>query len=424
VLRAIVPYSALEAFEADTQSRLFYRVSNLQGQLDLRLCTSMPFWRGKHRRDRPPYAALVDFYDDTLSRASRCAWRCCCSRWRAHNGRGMAVVQVAETLELRRNAGAPAPASTRSGSSCRAGGGDRAGGHRAGRAAGDAAGAAAERGSSRPGPPKATSRRSPAADAPRASCCRMVDATTRGDDPAVSACWRTRSASCATPRTSCARRWRCSRRRCSRRCAATCRAAPGAATRSTTRWSARRCWRTRCCRSPRWSSCGSSPTRRSRWSSARRCARWSHWSVAPLLADKAHRVRALGRRQRLAHRGDTNGCCASWPATCCTTRSGTRRHGGALAVRVLADGDTAALGSAATADPASPPSLRPAPVRSPSAAGDLRQRLRPRAWRSAARSCVALGRARYSSKTVKRTGGRHVGLDAVVRLPLARDTRS
>src|SRR5207245_1189258 len=32
-LRATVPYSALEAFEADVQTRMYYRVSDLQGRL-------------------------------------------------------------------------------------------------------------------------------------------------------------------------------------------------------------------------------------------------------------------------------------------------------------------------------------------------------------------------------------------------------
>lgn len=32
-LRATVPYSALEAFEADNQSHMFYRISSLQGAL-------------------------------------------------------------------------------------------------------------------------------------------------------------------------------------------------------------------------------------------------------------------------------------------------------------------------------------------------------------------------------------------------------
>jgi two-component system sensor histidine kinase TctE len=55
---------------------------------------------GAARFRQAPYAALVDFYDDSFA-ASRCAWPCCCSRWPVPTGRGMAVIQVAETLELR-----------------------------------------------------------------------------------------------------------------------------------------------------------------------------------------------------------------------------------------------------------------------------------------------------------------------------------
>jgi two-component system sensor histidine kinase TctE len=97
-LRSTVPYSALEAFEADNQSRMYYRVSTTAGEM-VSGYAELPFWRGR-LPDRPPYAALVDFYD---------------ARFREHavrvavllqpvasaRGRGMAVVQVAETLELR-----------------------------------------------------------------------------------------------------------------------------------------------------------------------------------------------------------------------------------------------------------------------------------------------------------------------------------
>jgi two-component system sensor histidine kinase TctE len=99
VLRAIVPYSALEAFEADTQSRLFYRVSNLQGQL-VSGFHDMPFWRGRIAA-QPPYAALVDFYDDTY-RDEQVRVAVLLQPVASPNGRGMAVIQVAETLELRR----------------------------------------------------------------------------------------------------------------------------------------------------------------------------------------------------------------------------------------------------------------------------------------------------------------------------------
>ncbi|MDB5876767.1 MAG: two component transcriptional regulator, sensor histidine kinase, partial [Variovorax sp.] len=46
VLRAVVPYSALEAFEADNQSRMFYRVSTLGGEM-ISGFEELPVWRGQ-----------------------------------------------------------------------------------------------------------------------------------------------------------------------------------------------------------------------------------------------------------------------------------------------------------------------------------------------------------------------------------------
>lgn len=97
-LRATVPYSALEAFEADTQSRLYYRVSSLQGQL-VSGFDELPFWRGRIP-NQPPYAALVDFYDDTF-RGEPVRVAVLLQPVSSPAGRGMAVIQVAETLELR-----------------------------------------------------------------------------------------------------------------------------------------------------------------------------------------------------------------------------------------------------------------------------------------------------------------------------------
>ena len=99
-LRATVPYSALEAFEADNQSRLFYRVSNLYGEM-VSGFAELPFWRGKLPQ-RPPYAALVDFYDARF-REGDVRVAVLLQPVTSANGRGMAVVQVAETLELRRS---------------------------------------------------------------------------------------------------------------------------------------------------------------------------------------------------------------------------------------------------------------------------------------------------------------------------------
>jgi two-component system sensor histidine kinase TctE len=97
-LRAIVPYSALEAFEADNQSRMYYRVSALDGQL-ISGFAELPFWHGK-LPDRPPYAALVDFYDAEF-REMPVRVAVLLQPVASARGRGMAVVQVAETLELR-----------------------------------------------------------------------------------------------------------------------------------------------------------------------------------------------------------------------------------------------------------------------------------------------------------------------------------
>ena len=99
-LRATVPYSALEAFEADNQSRLFYRVSNLHGEV-VSGFGELPFWRGQLPQ-RPPYAALVDFYDASF-RGGEVRVAVLLQPVTSANGRGMAVVQVAETLELRRS---------------------------------------------------------------------------------------------------------------------------------------------------------------------------------------------------------------------------------------------------------------------------------------------------------------------------------
>lgn len=97
-LRVTVPYAALEAFEADNQSRMFYRVSTLKGEM-VSGFAELPVWHGRIP-DRGAYAALVDFYDDTF-RGMPVRVAVLLQPVASANGRGMAVVQVAETLELR-----------------------------------------------------------------------------------------------------------------------------------------------------------------------------------------------------------------------------------------------------------------------------------------------------------------------------------
>ena len=61
----------------------------------------LPFWHGTHPGARAPYAALVDFYDARF-RDQPVRVAVLLQPVASDRGRGMAVVQVAETLELRR----------------------------------------------------------------------------------------------------------------------------------------------------------------------------------------------------------------------------------------------------------------------------------------------------------------------------------
>ncbi|APW40635.1 sensor histidine kinase [Rhodoferax koreense] len=98
VLRATVPYAALEAFEADNESRMYYRVSSLDGEM-VSGFAELPFWRGRIPQ-QPAYSALVDFYNGEF-RGEPVRVAVLLQPVASANGRGMAVVQVAETLALR-----------------------------------------------------------------------------------------------------------------------------------------------------------------------------------------------------------------------------------------------------------------------------------------------------------------------------------
>ncbi len=105
-----VPYAALEAFEADNRSRMFYRVTGFEGEMVSGFDKLKP-WKGRIP-DQPPYAALVDFYDDTITEEPQEVSQTVFKKLPVRvavllqpvaglQGNGMAVVQVAETLELR-----------------------------------------------------------------------------------------------------------------------------------------------------------------------------------------------------------------------------------------------------------------------------------------------------------------------------------
>ncbi|MBK6869625.1 MAG: sensor histidine kinase N-terminal domain-containing protein [Burkholderiales bacterium] len=97
-LQATVPSAALEAFEADLRSRMAFRISTRQGVL-LSGYDDLPMWRGEIPV-QPPYAALVDFYDGQF-RGEPVRMAVLLQPVASTTGRAMAVVQVAETLEIR-----------------------------------------------------------------------------------------------------------------------------------------------------------------------------------------------------------------------------------------------------------------------------------------------------------------------------------
>lgn len=98
IIRAQIPYSALEAFEADNRSRMSYRVSDAKGKW-IDGVQDLPQWTGT-LPSQGPYAALVDFYDDTL-RGDAVRVAVLLQPVASTRGQAMATVQVAETLELR-----------------------------------------------------------------------------------------------------------------------------------------------------------------------------------------------------------------------------------------------------------------------------------------------------------------------------------
>jgi two-component system sensor histidine kinase TctE len=98
-LRASVPYAALEVFEADNRSRMIYRISNTNGVL-VDGFEDLPAWHGSLPA-QGPYAALADFYDTTY-RGDPVRVAVLLQPVAVNAARVMAVVQVAETLELRR----------------------------------------------------------------------------------------------------------------------------------------------------------------------------------------------------------------------------------------------------------------------------------------------------------------------------------
>lgn len=98
-LRANLLYSALEPFEADNRSRIYYKVTGFAGEM-VSGFDELPSWHGKLPA-QGPYAALVNFYDAQY-RGEPVRMAVLLQPVAGQGGQGMATIQVAETLELRR----------------------------------------------------------------------------------------------------------------------------------------------------------------------------------------------------------------------------------------------------------------------------------------------------------------------------------
>jgi two-component system, OmpR family, sensor histidine kinase TctE len=97
-LRVEVPYTALEVFDAGNKGRLYYRIAGFDGRF-LSGYEDLPAY-GRKPPMRSPYAALVDFYDAEF-RGQPVRMAALYQPVASADVRGMALVQVAETLEIR-----------------------------------------------------------------------------------------------------------------------------------------------------------------------------------------------------------------------------------------------------------------------------------------------------------------------------------
>lgn len=99
-LVAAVPYAALEAFETDSRSRLYFKVLGFKGEM-VSGYDDLPAWEGK-LPDQAAYPALVDFYD-VRYQGEPVRMAVLVQPVAGTTGMGLATIQVAETLDLRRS---------------------------------------------------------------------------------------------------------------------------------------------------------------------------------------------------------------------------------------------------------------------------------------------------------------------------------
>ena len=100
-LRATLTYAALEAFEADNRSHIYYKVTGFAGEIAAGF-DDLPAPRvDSGRVTVSTYAALVQFYDEQY-KGEPVRMAVLLQPVAGAAGQGMATIQVAETLELRR----------------------------------------------------------------------------------------------------------------------------------------------------------------------------------------------------------------------------------------------------------------------------------------------------------------------------------
>ncbi|WKB52825.1 sensor histidine kinase [Eleftheria terrae] len=97
-LKVEVPYAALEIFEASNNARMYYRIDGFKGEF-LSGFEDLPRYRGRIPQ-QTAYPALVDFYDADF-RGQTVRMAALLQPVATTGARGMALIQVAETLEVR-----------------------------------------------------------------------------------------------------------------------------------------------------------------------------------------------------------------------------------------------------------------------------------------------------------------------------------
>lgn len=97
-LQVEVPYAALEIFEAGNYNRMYYRVNGFDGRF-ISGFDDLPVYTGTIPQ-KTAYPALVDFYD-TEFRGEAVRMAALYQPVASEESRGMALIQVAETLEVR-----------------------------------------------------------------------------------------------------------------------------------------------------------------------------------------------------------------------------------------------------------------------------------------------------------------------------------